>query len=105
MRQCTELAAAVVEPTTILGPAVIANVNVWSAVAIQIAKDNGQALVPWCLREWLSRLVEEDAARPGKRGERPFPVIQIERVRFSQFVEHTVNDFDARRVATAGNWL
>src|SRR6185369_7440472 len=103
--QSAEMPVSIVDPAPIRREAVIANVNIRKAVAIQIAKYRGQSLVPGSLTKRLAVFVEKGPVGPRNRREFSFAVVQIQNVRLAQLIHHSVDDFDPLGVSSADNRL
>ena len=84
------MAMAVVDPATVGSPVIVADVEVGSAVAVDVAEGCGEPPVGWGLGERGAILVEERASGPGDRVEVAGAVIEVELVWLAALLEAAI---------------
>ena len=103
--QRAKVAVAVVEPDAVGRLEIVADVDVGRAVAVEVAKNHGETHVPRFGFERRAVFTKERPARPGHRGEHALAVVQVEHVRFTEFDQAALDDFELARPAAGDGVL
>ena len=82
-RHAPEMAATVVEPDAIFGLKIVADVNIRSAVFVQVTEyDRKAPIIGWCF-DRPAFLIQKVSVRPAHRDKLPMTVVVIEHVGFT----------------------
>src|SRR3954462_6247831 len=73
--QRLEMTFAIIDPTPIRSEGIVTDVDIRSAIAVDIAKNYGQPLVPRSLLQRFSFFVQESSIGPGNRFEISLPIV------------------------------
>jgi hypothetical protein len=93
---------AVIEPNSIRGEQIVADVNVRRAVAVKIAEHHRQSPIIRRKNQWLARFIQKSATRPRDRLELSVTIVEVKYIRFASLANYVIGRINQVAVGQFG---